>query len=202
MNIAILGGAFNPVTISHVELAKLILKETDVSEVWITPCYEHLEKKLESPEDRLEMIEIVIGNEKNIKAFDYEIRNKLHGETYIFLDKLLNDEQYNECDFSFILSMDRANEIDKFYKSVELLKLPIRFIVCYRPGIKEDENVDWYLKDPHVFIKDKGNNELLECSSTMARTKLKDYYACGVKIEMLKKMMNFNVLEYIFKHSL
>jgi len=42
INVAILGGAFNPIHKSHIDVAKSVLDDCkQINEVWITPCFTH-----------------------------------------------------------------------------------------------------------------------------------------------------------------
>jgi len=40
-NVAILGGAFDPITIGHVQVAEQVLAKGLVDEVWFMPCFKH-----------------------------------------------------------------------------------------------------------------------------------------------------------------
>jgi len=39
--IGILGGAFDPITKGHIQIAHFVLLNTDIEEIWIVPCYSH-----------------------------------------------------------------------------------------------------------------------------------------------------------------
>lgn len=71
--VAILGGAFDPVTKGHIETAQLVLDVTGkFDEVWLMPCYQHLfGKEMTSPEQRLKMVEMAVAVDGRIKAFDH-----------------------------------------------------------------------------------------------------------------------------------
>src|SRR4051812_6096446 len=45
LRVALLGGAFDPVHRGHLEVAAEVLRLGEVDEVWLMPCYEHLEGK-------------------------------------------------------------------------------------------------------------------------------------------------------------
>ena len=45
-HIAILGGAFNPITIGHIATANFVLNNLSIiDEVWISPVYKHIFNK-------------------------------------------------------------------------------------------------------------------------------------------------------------
>jgi nicotinate-nucleotide adenylyltransferase len=75
MNIAILGGSFDPPHRGHVIIAKRLLKLTNFDEVWLMPLFSHpFNKNLSHPSKRLEMIMFLESG--NVKVSDIEIRKK------------------------------------------------------------------------------------------------------------------------------
>lgn len=201
--VAILGGAFNPVTKSHLELANFVLNTSKwADEVWLMPAYKHLDgKQMLSPEHRLKMLELATQNDGRIKVSDYEIKHKLGGETYFMLSKLLNDPEYENCRFAFIIGIDRANSIHNWYNSDELLKLDVPFLVCPRKGFKRDEKVNWYLNNHHMYLEED-DSPVSGFSSTMVRNILSKKYPPQCDFEEVEKMLDANVLQYITKHGL
>ena len=199
--VAILGGAFNPCTIAHVELAKLVLNASRwADEVWMVPAYQHMDgKEMVTPEHRLEMLRIATRNDGRIKVFDYEIKHQLHGETFHFLNKLIHDTAYESYRFAFILGLDRANSISSWYNSDELLKMDVPFIVVPRNGVKRDEFVTWYLKSPHIYIHDEGELSIPAVSSTMAREEFKKK---NPSVEKLKEVLDKDVSKYALENHL
>jgi len=200
-NVAILGGAFNPVTKGHIELAQFVLNVSKwADEVWMMPAFQHMDgKKMEAPEHRLNMLKIATSNDGRIKVCDYEIKNQLHGETYWLLNKLIHDVEYEFCRFAFIIGQDRANTISNWYNSDELLRMDVPFLVCPRNGVKRDESVNWYLQPPHIYIHNEGILLTSNVSSTMARNILKEEVP---SMENLKEVLNEKVIDYIVKNSL
>ena len=93
--IALLGGAFNPITKGHIQIAEFVLSNSDIEQLWITPCYGHaFNKEMVDFKHRLEMCEIASKDNSKIKVFDYEIRHKLENGTYDFLKRLKKDKSY------------------------------------------------------------------------------------------------------------
>jgi nicotinate (nicotinamide) nucleotide adenylyltransferase len=205
--VAILGGAFDPVTKSHIELVNFVLNTSKwADEVWLCPCYQHMDgKKMAPVEHRLEMLRLASENDDRIKIFDYEIKHKLGGETYFMLYKLLNDPEYERYRFAFIIGIDRANSIYSWYNSDELLKLNVPFFVCPRKGFKKDEKINWYLNNHHMYLEED-NNPMSGFSSTMVRNIIgkidKKEWGCGFENDNLKMMLDASVIEYIMKNNL
>ena len=203
IKVAILGGAFNPIHISHIQVAKLVLNAIgEFDEVWLMPAYNHLyNKNMINPEHRLKMCEIASKNDNRIKVFNYEIINKLKGETYYFFKKLKEEKELTEkYQFSMIIGLDNANTFDKWVNYQELERMT-QFVVVLRTGIKRNLDVNWYLQKPHIFI----NNEapILEVSSSMLRTLLSDVN--GKKRVRESEILNYidtNVYNYIVENNL
>ncbi len=173
LKVAVLGGAFDPPHKGHIAIAKFVLDTSkEFDEVWLMPCYEHMNgKEMTSPEHRRAMVGLASNCDGRIKMWDYEIKNKLRGETYHTVKKI-QDEDYakDQFDFSMIIGLDNANSFDKWVNYEHLEKL-IRFVVVSRLGCERDPKVDWYLKDPHIFLQ--AETEIPEVSSTRIRQQIR-----------------------------
>jgi nicotinate-nucleotide adenylyltransferase len=175
-NIALLGGAFNPITKGHIEVAKYVLNTSGkFDEVWIIPAYKHIyNKQMESYEDRFEMCELASKKDGRIKVFDYEKKKDLAGETYNLMKKLLNDKDYENYEFSFIIGLDNANSFDKWVNFEELERLT-SFVIVPRKGYKIKNN-SWYFEKPHILLNDELEEiPIMEISSTQVRSMLERY---------------------------
>ncbi len=213
--VAILGGAFDPITNGHINLCKFVLDTSRTfDEVWIMPCYGHMYgKNMMSPEHRVAMCELAAKVDRRIKVFPYEIDKKLKGETYQTV-KLLQEEDFakDNFDFSWIIGQDNANTFDKWV-NYELLEKMIRFVVVPRSGVKPDSKVKWYYKEPHIYLTDE--HAIGEVSSTMVRTlllpngELRTDYATSVWLtgkdnvkDAIVSLIGEDVYNYIKKHDL
>lgn len=209
--VALFGGAFNPITVGHIAVAKFVLDTSGLfDEVWLTPCFKHMNNKtLESPSHRLEMCRIASENDPRIKVFDYEIEHQLAGETYHFVKKLQSDPEYEGThSFSMIIGMDNANSFHTWVNFQELERL-INFVVVHREGQKRDDCVDWYIKGGHVLLKP--DDRLIETSSTSFRNEATKYweaeeiFAASVSLEHKSKMIELcgeKVTQYVIEKSL
>lgn len=174
--IGLLGGAFDPITYGHIGLAQFVLDETDIDEVWFTPCYSHMYgKNMAGPPDRMAMIRMAIRNRSNMEAFRFEIDNEITGGTFEFLFKLLSHPIYGqEYEFSYIIGMDNANTFDQ-WKNFARLKEMVRFIVVDRKGtyrLAQSSRDAWYMERPHLYLASMG--DVIECSSTLVRNLMKE----------------------------
>jgi nicotinate-nucleotide adenylyltransferase len=167
VNVAVLGGAFDPVTNGHVAVAQYVLEAcNEFDEVWLMPCYQHMfGKQMSSSEDRLEMLKLACRADRRLKVCDFEIANKLSGETYYMVNRLLASPIAEQNNFSIIIGQDNANSFHQWV-NFEFLENAIRFVVCPRKGYKM-EGTRWYLNPPHIFLPE--SDKLPEVSSTEAR---------------------------------
>jgi nicotinate (nicotinamide) nucleotide adenylyltransferase len=207
VKVAILGGAFNPIHTQHIKVAQFVLNVSGrFDEVWLLPAYNHMgNKEMESAEHRLEMCKIAAECDRRIKVFDYEIKNKLAGETFNFFNRLKEEKDLEKYQFSMIIGLDNANSF-KTWVNFEELERMVQFVIIPRAGVKRIKGVDWYLKAPHIYL----NNEktgITDLSSTQIRKEM-DYYI-NERLDHLKYVMNplvgkvdDNVWRYIIEHNL
>lgn len=199
--VAILGGAFDPVTKGHIETAQLVLDATGVfDEVWLMPCYNHLfGKQMQSPEDRLAMIELAVQVDGRIKAFDYEVKHRLKGETLNCMNRLLDDMEYDNFQFALIIGADNANTINKWVGWDELER-KVPFVVVPREGEMANFDNPWFLKEPHIYIREEAP---IDCSSTQVRDLIGEILLSepGANSEIIS-LIDDNVLGYIFQNNL
>jgi len=170
--VGIIGGAFDPVTIGHVDLAKFVLNsEVGIDEIWLQPCHSHACKNIQtSTEHRLNMCHHASRDENQIIVSYYEYCYEIGGGTLNFLNHISNNPDYLGYEFYFVIGMDNANEFHKWIKYDELLQ-KAKFIVVPRKGCDRQVNVNWYLNSPHIFL-DKPN-DIPNISSTQIREEIR-----------------------------
>lgn len=202
--VCILGGNFSPIHNGHIQLAQFILKATrKFDEVWLLPAYGHMQKDQEvTAQNRLDMCNIAASVDARIKVFDFEIKNQLAGETFNFVKRLMMEEKLNDIyNFSLSIGIDNANKFETWVNYEELERIA-KFVVVPRKGVERDINVDWYLKEPHIYIH--GETDIMDMSSTYVRNKFHDYYKTSDEsiIEELNKVINPDVVKYIIDNNL
>jgi len=211
LSVAIIGGAFDPITNGHIAIAEFLLNFSSMFDlVWFMPCYKHMyNKKMVSTKHRLEMCKLATKHDRRMVVSNYEIRNKLGGETYTLVKNLMNEgfakHTYN---FSFIIGADNANTFDKWvnYKDLENMT---RFVVVPRTGIELNLKNNWYMKPPHSLLVPE--KPLTDISSTKIRQQLTSYFndltvgwskLKSNTLEFLQSNLNSDVLTYIITHKL
>jgi nicotinate-nucleotide adenylyltransferase len=195
--IALLGGAFSPITEGHINITDIIINNTNVEEIWLVPCYNHRQKDVNiSPENRIAMCNVAIQTIPYVQVCRYEIDHKLDGSAFNCISEL-KKLWGNEIEFSYVIGMDNVVKFDTWYRSEELKKL-VNFIVLPRVGLKNSLD-DWYQKDPHSFL----NINPIEVSSTVVRGLLKKWWVDPKPVEEeLHRLMNIRVLDYIRSNGL
>lgn len=194
-NVALVGGSFNPIHIGHIELAQYVLDNVDlIDQVWLCPCNNSLYgKELESGQHRINMCNLAIESE-NIKVCDWEIRNNMSGKTFDLIKDFLNE--YKNHNFFFTIGLDNAYKAHNWFRWEDLKNL-IPFIVVPRQGITKQNNVDWFLKYPHVYCKKEF--KITEISSSEIRNWLKNPDENYYKLQLY---LNHEVLNYINTNDL
>jgi nicotinate-nucleotide adenylyltransferase len=194
--VSILGGSYNPITNGHIEVAKCALENTNNDEVWIMPCYGHLQKNnLINCHVRFAMCLMATENLKHIKAHDYEIFNRLSGSVYELMLKLKNDEDYNNYEFSYIIGMDQANNFHT-WREYEKLRNMTKFIIMPRQGFKP--NTDWFNNKPHIYL----DKHIMDVSSTEIRERTREWWKCNSGEGEIDNKIDSKVFSYIKKYAI
>ncbi len=202
VKVALLGGAFDPIHIGHIEVAKFVLDTSRTfDEVWLVPCFEHMfGKEMTAAEHRLAMCEFAAAEDGRIRTFDYEIRNELQGATYNFCKRLLDEDfAKDQFDFSIIIGQDNANTFHKWvdYEHVERM---MRFVVVPRKGVEMDPKVQWYMKPPHIYLVGE-ESPVTDISSTHVRAIFKADHGLSTR-KALEAFLHPDVYAYTREHNL
>ena len=194
MKIAIFGGAFNPVHLGHVNLARQYIEILKLDRLLIIPTYDppHRKNDLISVSDRINMLNIAFGGVKNVEISDIEAR--LKGKSYTFNTIGEIKKQYPDAELFLIVGEDQFLAFDKWYKFEEILT---EVTVC---TAQRNENKTALM---HRFAKETlgtknyfiANFDPVVVSSSEIREKLKN----GENVDTL---ISKDVLEYIKKHEL
>jgi nicotinate-nucleotide adenylyltransferase len=182
--IALLGGAFDPVTLGHVLVAKMLLRVANFDNVWFLPSYHSWnDKNMQSPEHRLNMLKLTCEDihDRRLNVCSYEIKNKIVAPTATVLDRLT---PYLEADFSFCIGTDQADDIQTWHEWERLIS-QYSFVVIERPGNPYVPG-SWYTSSRHQFI----NNT--SCISSVSSTDVRRSIAAdGVSYDVTQSVMNY-----------
>ena len=141
-NVAVLGGAFDPVHMDHIRVAKTCLEKKFCDEVWFMPSPDRWDKKLNaSPEDRFAMLELAMEGDPRLILSDLEIQQGDFRGSYVFLCGL--KEKFPDINFRLLTGADSYETMPhwrdplNFYGTEfngELLMKEFELIVFARAG--------------------------------------------------------------------
>lgn len=131
MNIAVLGGRFDPPHWGHFWVARQVLeKGPDIDEIWLMPVYSHPWKKsVALPQDRFNMVSFL--ETEGIRASDIEIMRG--GISYTIETIRYLKENYTKHNFYWVVGSDALSDFAKWRQAQKLATL-IPFLVFPRSG--------------------------------------------------------------------
>jgi len=148
MRIGILGGAFDPITCAHMDMARVAATVFD--EIWMMPCGTHAwDKEMAQGADRLRMIELATKLEPKIKPCRYELELGSSPYTYDIMWDLLDRMKHLPVQLGIVIGMDNANKIKEWYRYADLVNL-VPFLVVKRKGVEATTN--WFNEPPHQCL--------------------------------------------------
>lgn len=196
MNIAILGGSFDPPHLGHQATAKRLLKLFKFDQIWLMPCFAHpFNKNLLAPDKRLEMTKYLENG--NVKVSDLEIRKKTISYTINTLNNLTT--QYPNDRFCWVIGTDQVGNFTKWREWQEIIN-KFKLIVVPRTGFikaqKELKNIGKLVIVPkNIVLIDRKRFPPIYVSSILTRKKIKEK----------KSISNFvpkKIEEYIIQNKL
>lgn len=197
--VALLGGSFDPPTLSHIMIACEIYNQFDfIDEVWLVPCGDFRDDKnlKANCKHRINMLELIkndiIYEDLPIHICNVEDENGKFMPTIDMLNKLKHD--YNHITFYFCIGSDLALSILKWESGYEIIN-NYGIIIITRPGY---EIVDLSYKDKcHIL------NTCLDLSSTVIRNRIEKFLMKKNKIHLgISGITSKSVLEYIYNNEL
>ena len=186
MNIAILGGAFDPPHLWHKKISEQLIKLLKFDEVWLIPCFSHpFDKKMAPAKHRLAMTHLIAN--KKIKVRLEEINRQKKSYSIDTIREL--KKKYPNYEFTWIIGSDQVKTFNKWKSWQKLLK-EIPFLIFPRPGNKIPKILPPNMKP----IKHRGL-----FLSNLSSTRVRDYIKHGKSISQL---VNPEVNDYIKKQKL
>lgn len=182
MNIALLGGAFNPPHIGHAMIARQVLDFAGVDEVWFLPNYHQSPPKpVAEVRHRLTMTGML--EVPHTRVSELEIRHELNGETINLIPHLPHGHTY-----SFVIGSDQLSTFHTWGRWRDLLgALP--FIVFPRYG---------YPNEP-LYENMRVLSHPLLIASNISSTKIRERVRHHLSIE---HFVPERVARYIDEHRL
>jgi len=135
--VGLLGGSFDPIHLGHIAIAQLAIEKLELDEVWYIVSFQtNLKDDLVADiSSRLDMANIAIRNDKRLKICDIE--RDLPTPSYTINTIVALKEKYEDCDFTFLIGSDQADQLDKWHR-IDELKEMVEFKVISRDGKQGD----------------------------------------------------------------
>ncbi len=138
-SIGIYGGSFNPVHFGHVGLAKWVIENTDLDELWlmVSPNNPLKPANLLAPEgERLAAVSKAIKDIPHVKASDFEFYLPRPSYTANTLREL--QKAYPDADFTLIIGEDNIAIFDR-WREYEFILANFRiFVYPRRENLSDD----------------------------------------------------------------
>lgn len=165
MNIAIFGGAFNPVHNGHVHLVKELCRANNADDpfdkVILIPTANPPHKSsdgLIDGEDRINMLRLAFEGFDNVEISTIEFESEEKSYTYHTLKKL--KKIYPNDDLTLLIGSDQLFNFDKWYKYKGIMKL------ANVQAITREERQRQAVAD---FLNSNKNNDLSKISVLVAK---------------------------------
>jgi len=137
--IGIYGGSFNPVHFGHVGLAKWVIENTDLDELWlmVSPNNPLKPANLLAPEgERLAAVSKAVKDIPHVKASDFEFSLPRPSYTANTLREL--QKAYPDADFTLIIGEDNIAIFDRWREYEYLLANFRIFVYPRRENLSDD----------------------------------------------------------------
>jgi len=165
--IGIYGGSFNPIHKAHIKLAKVLLDEAKLDEVWLMVSPQNpLKRQSDLLDDakRLQLAQLALQDEERILACDYEFRLPRPSYTYDTMQALTAD--YPDYEFTLLIGGDNWQRFPQWYRHDELLRL---YPIVIYP--RQDSPIDAATLPPGVRVV---KTPLMNVSSTEIRQRIRE----------------------------
>jgi nicotinate-nucleotide adenylyltransferase len=140
VQVALLGGSFNPPHVGHLLAAHYVRATQGVDEVWFMPTFRHPFGKVTAPfEHRVRMCELLCQDAAGwMKTSRVESEVGKDGRTVDTLEFLR--ARYPEHRFTLIIGSDILKDLPS-WKDFDRIQRMARVVVLYRAGYPADEAV-------------------------------------------------------------
>ena len=156
LKIGLYFGSFNPVHIGHMAIANYLVEYAGIDQLWFVVSPHNPFKKKENllnDYDRLEMVNLAVGNDHRLRVSDIEFRLPKPSYTIDTLTYL--SEKFPRYQFFIILGSDNLENFPR-WKNYEAIVRNYGMIVYPRPGFNSSVMPDFpgvhYVKAPMMEI--------------------------------------------------
>lgn len=177
--IGLFGGTFDPPHTGHLDLAKRVLADFNLSKIIFIPAGNPPHKTNKVITDkfhRFEMVKIAVNGYTGFEVSDFDTKNEKPNYSYITIDHF--KKAYPEDEIFFIIGADSLRDLPLWMNYKELLTM-CTFIVVPRPGVSENDYFSKYSPDdpkPRLLF-------LEDFSYDLSSTELREKLAKGVAVD-------------------
>lgn len=167
MNIGLFGGSFNPIHNGHVWLAKALLRETGLDEVWFMVSPQNplkQNRQLLDDSQRLRLVGLALDGEPRLRPCDYEFHLPKPSYTWNTLQALEKD--YPQHRFTLLIGGDNWQLFDQWYRHEDIAS---SYPIVVYPRQDADTETLKSAAPSVTFVK----VPLINISSTMVRERLR-----------------------------
>lgn len=199
--IGILGGTFNPIHNTHIEMARAALSNYNLSEIWVMPAKippNKLGMEIVADSHRYEMVKLALEGENNIFPSDFELlRDDI---SYTSDTLILLKEKYLDTEFYLIIGGDSVLYLEDWHEPQTIFDNAVILYVS-RIGSEADkckEHIE------NVLKIDFDNVRLVEINFTVnavSSTEIRKQISDGIK-DAKQLGINEKVMNYILKNGL
>ena len=186
----LLGGAFDPIHLGHINLADDILDTLKLTGIIFIPSFSHPFKNdniSSSFEHRVAMLNLVCKN--HINFIVSTIEKNLSGYTIDTIRKL--KELYSQTKFTFIVGTDSLSQLNQWRNPDEIIS-EVNLIAGKRPGYEYSRDNCFSDKIQYIEIAE------IDISSSQLRKMI----SSSMPDDELKKYIDRDVLSYIKANKL
>lgn len=203
--IGILGGTFNPIHNTHIEMAKTALKNYDLSEVWMMPAKippNKIGRDITEGYHRYNMLKLALENEDNILPSDFELlRNDI---SYTSDTLTLLRKKYPDIDFYLIIGGDSVLYLEDWHEP-QIIFNNAEILYISRVGDESEEcrlHIENVLKKRFINIRmHELPFDISDISSTDIRKKIAEGEKDNTKLNINKKVMDYILRYELYKEN-
>lgn len=134
MKIGLYFGSFNPIHHGHLIIARHLLNELEIEQVWFVVSPQNpfkQQKQLLNEYDRLNLLQLAIEGQRDMKAVDIEFR--LPRPSYTINTLTYLEEKYPQHEFALVLGGDSYQHLQQ-WKNGDTIIARYPLFVYRRPG--------------------------------------------------------------------
>lgn len=197
--IGIMGGAFDPIHDTHLQLGRSALELEGLDEVWFMPCYYSYLKTAQHPlsekRHRENMVRLAIAGEEKFRYSDWEVRQKGETTTAKTLEELR--QAYPEVEWYFILGADSFLSLPNWQRP-EAVCRNATLLVAERKGQVDPRELKELMQSLESFYN--ATIRLLpDVDSSSSSTAIREAYWAGT---LREEDLPDGVFRYIKDHHL